>query len=133
MSGEKRASSPVVARIPRNRDDAGQLGSGQSLNNGPAITVIPDHVVKVGIGSAFYGNRKAHACALLESGRLECWGANFFGQVGDGTQVNRLSPIPVLGSPDVNVVDFALSDSSISGARGGHTCAIFVNGTLACW
>jgi hypothetical protein len=34
-------------------------------------------------------------CALLASGVLDCWGDNSFGEIGDGTQVNRPRPTAV--------------------------------------
>ena len=39
----------------------------------------------------------SHACAVLASGRVRCWGDNTFGQLGDGTQTRRLVPWMVIG------------------------------------
>jgi len=36
------------------------------------------------------------SCAVLATGRLQCWGANNFGQLGDGTKNDRLTPVDVL-------------------------------------
>ena len=47
-----------------------------------------------------------HSCALLEDGRVKCWGKNFNGQLGDGTRGAsgppswcscRTTPVSVLG------------------------------------
>jgi hypothetical protein len=38
-----------------------------------------------------------HSCALMDDGRVTCWGRNFYGQLGDGTKTNRPSPVNVLG------------------------------------
>ncbi len=64
-----------------------------------------------------------HACALLENHRVECWGKNDDGQLGDGTTMSSLVPVPVLGmSPALMVV-----------AGAHHTCALLGNRTVACW
>ncbi|MBL8777222.1 MAG: hypothetical protein JNK12_14865 [Acidimicrobiales bacterium] len=36
-----------------------------------------------------------HTCALLTDSTVQCWGANNFGQVGDGTTTRRKLPTPV--------------------------------------
>jgi alpha-tubulin suppressor-like RCC1 family protein len=38
-----------------------------------------------------------HTCALTNAGAAWCWGQNNFGQVGDNSQINRLTPQPVSG------------------------------------
>lgn len=38
-----------------------------------------------------------HSCALVEGGTVNCWGFNGSGQLGDGTQTNRLAPVSVAG------------------------------------
>ena len=36
-----------------------------------------------------------HSCARLIDGAVKCWGSNGSGQLGDGTTINRLTPVPV--------------------------------------
>lgn len=53
------------------------------------------------IGSGFAANAIAcgenHSLAIETSGRAVSWGANFFGQLGNGTRLEQLKPTPVLG------------------------------------
>ena len=40
-----------------------------------------------------------HTCALTRPGAVHCWGRNDFGQLGDGTQVNRAAPAEIAACP----------------------------------
>ncbi len=64
-----------------------------------------------------------HTCGLLDDGTAFCWGSNQFGQLGDGTQSGRTSPVAVAGS-----VKFAMLSPG-----GGHTCGISTGGAAFCW
>jgi alpha-tubulin suppressor-like RCC1 family protein len=63
-----------------------------------------------------------HACARRQSGAVVCWGRNSYGQVGDGTDSQRLVPTAVLG------VAGALEVT----AGREHTCARLASSVL-CW
>jgi alpha-tubulin suppressor-like RCC1 family protein len=70
--------------------------------------------------TAAYG----HSCALRDDGRAFCWGDNEFGQLGDGTVEQRLTPVAVQG----------LGNGVKAIAAGGaQTCALMVSGELKCW
>jgi alpha-tubulin suppressor-like RCC1 family protein len=79
-------------------------------------------------GSSVRGVRMAasgfmHACAVLATGEVRCWGENEFGQLGDGTRMNRGKPVVVAGlAPAVAVT---------TGYR--HTCALHENAVVSCW
>jgi alpha-tubulin suppressor-like RCC1 family protein len=61
-------------------------------------------------------------CASIEEdGTAYCWGANEFGQVGDGTAGDRLRPTPVSGAPSFSPP-----------YPGDHACASDLSG-LYCW
>lgn len=63
---------------------------------------------------------QAHTCAVLNTGALKCWGYNNYGQVGDGTTTNRLTPVDVSG--------LTTGVSSVSAGEGQYTCATLLNG-----
>jgi len=66
-----------------------------------------------------------HTCALVGMGSVQCWGLNDSGQLGDGTQFDRLGPVSVNGLPNEPIV--ALD------AGEGFTCAQTATGELYCW
>jgi len=65
-----------------------------------------------------------HTCAIVTGGILKCWGANAYGQLGDGTFANRGTPVDVVGL-----------DQPIRAVSAGafHTCAITATGGVKCW
>ena len=69
------------------------------------------------------------ACARLSTGQVRCWGDNFFGQLGNGTE--NASPRPV-------VVVNGAGTGPLTGVRrvsagSRHTCAVRADGTARCW
>ncbi|HJK99848.1 MAG TPA: hypothetical protein RMH85_23060 [Polyangiaceae bacterium LLY-WYZ-15_(1-7)] len=64
-----------------------------------------------------------HTCARRESGTVECWGANFAGQLGRLDGVDRPRPTPVEG----------LEDPREIAAGGDRTCAVTADRGLTCW
>lgn len=79
-----------------------------------------DSAVKI---KSFYSNGKT-SVAISEEGDLYCWGYNEYGQVGNKTIDNQLTPVKVLE----NVKEFSMSK------RVGYTFgAITSNGDLYCW
>jgi alpha-tubulin suppressor-like RCC1 family protein len=65
----------------------------------------------------------AHTLALTRYGALWAWGANHFGQLGDGTTTDKHTPVHVLELPPV-VATFA---------GGAHNTALHGDGTLWSW
>jgi hypothetical protein len=74
------------------QNDVGQIGNGTTVAAPPFSNPIPVQVSSVTSASAISAGH-VHACALLNSGSIQCWGENFFGELGNGSTTN--SPIPV--------------------------------------
>jgi alpha-tubulin suppressor-like RCC1 family protein len=64
-----------------------------------------------------------HTCALLQGGAVKCWGANYAGQLGDGSTADSAVPVDVAGLP---------GPASAVVAGYAHACAI-VAGAAWCW
>ena len=112
-------------------NDAGQLGLGHTNTIGD--DELPSQVnntiyfggadaVELAVGDGF-------ACALLDNGRVSCWGTNDFGQLGYGHTDD-------IGDDEYPAVEGTLSlggtvSKVVAGAH--HACALLDNGDVRCW
>jgi len=95
----------------------GQLGNGSKIDSALPLTAKLANVTvkQVAAGSG-------HTCALTLTGSVLCWGDNTFGQLGDGTTDESISPVEAIASGAVGV------------ALGGSTsCAVMDDGGVKCW
>jgi alpha-tubulin suppressor-like RCC1 family protein len=107
-----------------------QLGDGTTLQKlylVPVLGGLPFSTVSAGgeqrpsIGVAYSG--PPHACGITTTGAAYCWGDNESGQLGDSSELERLTPVAVAGG---------FTFDSIS-AGGAHTCALTSAGAAYCW
>ncbi len=101
------------------QNDYGQLGDNTATNKSAAVAVsgLSSGVVAVTAGYQ-------HSCALTSAGAVMCWGGNSYGQLGDNTTVNKLTPVAVSG----------LGSGVIAIAAGyQYTCALTNAGAVKCW
>jgi alpha-tubulin suppressor-like RCC1 family protein len=73
-------------------NDHGQLGDGTTTNSPAPVDVAGLAGAAIAIATGGF-----HTCAVLKSGGIQCWGSNGAGQLGDGTDVDRLHPVAVKG------------------------------------
>ena len=65
---------------------------------------------------------------MLDNGDLKCWGANHYGQLGDGGGNSKTN------APSSTAINLGTGRTAVAVSAGsGHTCAILDNGDLKCW
>jgi Zn-dependent metalloprotease/alpha-tubulin suppressor-like RCC1 family protein len=106
---------------------SGQLGDGTKTRRLGAVSVINADAstlstqIAVAVG-------QAHSCALSAAGTVSCWGANAYGELGDGTRTASVYPVPVKkanGDP--------LSGVKMLSVGSTHSCAVVADRTVWCW
>ncbi|MGB7538675.1 MAG: hypothetical protein WBM17_09065 [Anaerolineales bacterium] len=116
------ASTPDAASRPAAREDTPtrtvewtSTPTGEPSATETATPAIP-RVVGAALG-------KTHSCAVLENGRVKCWGTNEYRQLGNETMLNSFLPVEVEG----------LADAEAIAAGWAHTCALTRTGGVKCW
>ncbi len=102
----------------------GQLGL---TDRDPHNTVYPYQIGLVTFGTETatqIASGSSHTCVALSGGGVRCWGANDWGQLGQGDTTVRNGPAPTISfsSPVKALV-----------AGGSETCAVLENGSVRCW
>jgi cysteine-rich repeat protein len=119
-------------------NEAGQLGQGDVENRGDEPDEMGLDLKPVDLGSdckaidVDVGGQTA--CVLCEGGRMKCWGANVYGQLGieEDTPGRGSGPdemgdnLPFVMLPETDIV-------KNFGVGGYHVCAVLADGTLKCW
>lgn len=97
----------------------GYVGLGEAFGSADG----PSNVRGITNAKQIAGN-SYHFCAIGTGGGVWCWGQNTFGELGDGTTIDRREPVAVRGLTGAVeiVVGFAY-----------HSCARKADGTMFCW
>jgi alpha-tubulin suppressor-like RCC1 family protein len=102
-------------------NDVGQLGDGTQDN----VRLRP---VRVAGGLRFRqvisgGDGSGHTCGVTTDNVAYCWGLNSFGQLGDGTNSNRVRPV---------LVARGLAFRQVK-PGSTHTCGVTTSDVAYCW
>jgi alpha-tubulin suppressor-like RCC1 family protein len=65
-----------------------------------------------------------HTCSLTSAGAVKCWGLNHEGQLGDGTRIDKKTP--------VDVTELTTGAKTVA-AGERHTCAVTHDRAGKCW
>lgn len=103
------------------RNSTGQVGDGTTIDKTAPVQIGSDtNWAKVAAGGFFLGG---FAIAIKTTGTLWAWGGNGNGQLGDGTLIQKTTPVQI-GS-DTNWASVSCGER--------HTIAIKTTGTLWGW
>ena len=96
----------------------GQLGLGPAVFHTTIPTQVPG-LTGVAAVSAGY----AHSLVMKSDGTVWAWGWNGYGQLGDGTSVDKYQPVQVQGLSGVVAI----------AAGGAHSLALLADGSIRAW
>ncbi|HXU03943.1 MAG TPA: hypothetical protein VN903_23435, partial [Polyangia bacterium] len=89
------------------------------------VVALPAPAVAVGARGQSAGGG-AHACALLASREVTCWGENDSGQLGTGDTVSLLAPSAALAFGEEFIPERLMLGRD-------HSCATSADGSVRCW
>ena len=90
-----------------------------ALNSAPSLALVTEAASPLSISA---GN--SHSCGVTYIGAAKCWGSNFNGELGSGTNTSTNIPGAVVG----------LGSGVLAVTAGGsHSCALTSAGDLRCW
>jgi alpha-tubulin suppressor-like RCC1 family protein len=117
------AGRPRAARLSAGDDRTCFIGAAGDVSCRGPVSDAPDPAPRLGpVAEIAVGAR--HTCLRRPDGRVLCWGANDYGQLGDKTGVDRAEPAPTVPPVD---------DARAIAASMGKTCALRATGALVCW
>ncbi len=120
------------------RNQFGQLGLGVSDNRGDQPGEMGDSLPFVDLGQSLFAKdlivMHNSTCALLNNDQLKCWGANMYGQLGQGHSEPRGSMANQMGDAlAATDLGFAQKISRLASFGTATVCSLFFNATIKCW
>jgi alpha-tubulin suppressor-like RCC1 family protein len=84
---------PVTSAFAWGYNNVGQLGDTTVLNKSSPVSISSD-IAWQQVSSG----RSSHSVGIDSCQRILSWGGNTYGQLGDGTAINKSSPVTALGA-----------------------------------
>jgi alpha-tubulin suppressor-like RCC1 family protein len=112
-------------------NDVGQLGDGPIGAHQATPQLLPGLTDVSTVDAGDW-----HSMALLKDGTVRTWGDNEFGELGDGSTTNHLTPtaVPTLtGVTAIAAGGFLGTDGRSDQAQFAHTLALLADGTVMAW
>lgn len=94
----------------------GSAGGGSGLVDATSGTIKVQRFTSVVTGGY-------HTCGILSDTSVNCWGYNYWGALGNGTNTSSTNPVPVTG----------LTGATALTVGYYHSCAILSDTTVKCW
>ena len=110
-------------------NESGQLGDNSTTQRLAPVVVSGIDGSSSTAKAESVASAVTHSCALMATGAVKCWGGNSYGQLGDGSQFDRLTPVTVTGIDGSSNASRAVAMS----VGGDQSCAIMVDGSARCW
>ncbi len=102
----------------------GNNSNGELGNSSITYSTVPVDVVGLGDPVIAVATGAWHTCILNSNGGVKCWGNNSYGQLGDGTTIQKTTPTQVSN----------LSQGVVAISVGyTHTCVLTNSGSVKCW
>ncbi|NOK10222.1 RTX toxin [Corallococcus exercitus] len=108
----------------------GQLGYNNTDNLGDGEPVASFGYVNLGGAAIRITVGETHSCALMDTGKVRCWGRNQYGQLGYGHTNNIGDNEQPWQAGDVDLGGVTATDVV---AGSNHTCALLSNSKMLCW
>lgn len=111
---------------------------GDGITRGDNLGEMGDSLPTVSLGTgktaAAIAGGVYHTCAILTDGGIKCWGNNFFGKLGQGTNVAGIGDGPNELGDNLPPIDLGTTAKIALFAPGyDHNCVLFDDKTLKCW
>ncbi|MFN3197716.1 MAG: thrombospondin type 3 repeat-containing protein, partial [Bradymonadia bacterium] len=115
----------------------GQLGHGYTTDRGDGAGEMGDSLPYTNLGTNIHAvqivSGNYHTCALLDDGRVKCFGYNAHGQLGQGHNSNLGDNNGEMGD-SLPFVDLGAGRTAVAlGVNFHSTCAALDNGEVKCW
>lgn len=109
----------------------GQLGDNSTTNSSLPVYVLKSDLTNLNIGTTGISvdGGFGHSLALASNGDVWAWGSNSRGQLGDGTNSQKITAVQVTGEGGIGFLN--ISGGSISAGINDHSLALTSGGTIA--